>query len=501
VRVQCKLMAVIVAVCAAVTVACVNTSTTMTGLDGLALPREGRTMRSSSSDPNWRDGNADKRPIAPDETLVLADLQGPGIIRHLWNTVSSPERGYSRLLVLRMYWDGEEHPSVECPLGDFFGVGHGMDVPFNSFPVRVTSQGRARNCYWSMPFRRSARITVTNEGRMPVRSFYYYVDWQKLSALDEETAYFHAMYRQEFPAVMGRNYLIADIEGRGNYVGTVQSVRQRTPGWWGEGDDFFFIDGETEPSLRGTGTEDYYCDAWGFREMAGLCYGAPVVEGPGAYDRCSVYRWHIADPVTFTKSLRVEIEHKGFAFNEDGSVRTGFTERPDDFSSVAFWYQTEPHKPYPAMPVGYARLFYDYGTIIEAEGLVPNATATRGDVTLQRGRRWSGRGQLVWEPDAPGETLTVPFNVKDAGTHVVLMLASHSPAGGVFETEIDGNRLGEPMDLFGSSPSVEEHVLGASELDAGEHRLTVRVTGRHPGSTGYSFGLDGVLVTLEQGRN
>ncbi len=147
------------------------------------------------------------------------------------------------------------------------------------------------------------------------------------------------MYRQEFPCVMGRNYLIADLEGRGHYVGTVQSVYLVSPGWYGEGDDFFFIDGEKEPSLRGTGTEDYFCDGWGFREQAGPFYGAPLWEGFDTGDRGTAYRWHIPDPVVFTKSLRVEIEHKGSQSFPDGTG-SGFIERDDLMSSVAFWYQT-----------------------------------------------------------------------------------------------------------------------------------------------------------------
>jgi hypothetical protein len=149
-------------------------------LGGLELLKDYEARRSSSSDPDWHNGNADARPIEPGETLVIADLEGPGRIVHIWNTVAAQDRWYSRLLVLRMYWDGEKEPSVEVPLGDFFAAGHGMDVPVNSLPVRVTSEGRARNCYWPMPFRKSARITVTNEGKGRVNAFYYYVDWQKL---------------------------------------------------------------------------------------------------------------------------------------------------------------------------------------------------------------------------------------------------------------------------------------------------------------------------------
>jgi hypothetical protein len=251
-------------------------------LSGLEKLKDFRTMRASSAAPDWRNGNGDCRWIKPGGELTLAELTGPGRIVHIWCTIAHQEPFYSRRLTLRMYWDGETHPSVECPIGDFFGIGHGVDHPFTSLPVRVSSDGRGRNCYWPMPFRKSARLVVSNECDRPCDAFYYYVDWQQLPALPGDSAYFRARYRQEFPCVMGQNYLLADIQGRGHYVGTVQSVYLTSPGWYGEGNDLFFIDGEKEPSLRGTGTEDYFCDGWGFREQSGPFYGTPLWEGYSA---------------------------------------------------------------------------------------------------------------------------------------------------------------------------------------------------------------------------
>jgi hypothetical protein len=322
------------------------------GLEDLWQPQPGVSRRASTSAEPWTEANNDAWSISPGETVVLAELEGPGMITHLWNTVSSEEPFYSRLLVLRMYWDGEGHPSVEAPLGDFFGVGNGFDIPFDSLPVRVTSGGKARNCYWRMPFRESARITLTNEGQL-TGSIYSYVDWIQLPALPGETPYFHAMYRQEHPAVMGQRYLLADITGRGHYVGTLLNIRARYNSWYGEGDDFFFIDGDEAPTLKGTGTEDYFGEAWGFREQHGPFYGATKVQiHAGGYN--SFYRWHIPDPIVFRRSLRAEIEHTGFP--GDGE---DYQERDDDFSSVAYWYQREPHAPWPDIPEGYGRLFYD----------------------------------------------------------------------------------------------------------------------------------------------
>lgn len=464
------------------------------GMDGLTRLQAGRTMRSSSSDENWRDGNADARWIPPGETLVIADLEGPGVIRHIWNTIAANERGYARLVVLRMYWDGEEHPSVECPLGDFFGIGHGIDEAYISLPFRVSSEGRARNCYWPMPFRKSARITVTNEGKALVNAFYYYVDWQQLPELPEDTPYFHAMYRQEHPTVMGRNYLIADIVGRGHYVGTVLNVHQLTASWWGEGDDFFFIDGEDEPSLRGTGSEDYFCDAWGFRRLEGPFYGVPVFEGYDAFSRTTAYRWHIPDPVTFTTALRLEIEHKGVALDETGAMRSGFEEREDHFSSVAYWYQLEPHKPFEPLPPAYDRLTIDYSNLLEAEAWLPGAQATLAAPTLQEGH-WSGGGQLFWTPGEPNQTLTLTIPVEKTGEYDIILLPTYSHDYGMFVFELDGAPLGKRLDLYNASIAVREVHVGTRELAAGDHTLTIRNVGKSALSAGYFFGLDAVLLS------
>lgn len=469
-------------------------------LSELPLLKAGGSQRASSSDPNWHNGNGDARPIPPGKTLTIAELEGPGVITHFWNTISAEDRGYPRLLVLRMYWDGETEPSVQCPIGDFFGIGHGLDVPYTSLPVSVTSNGRARNCYWPMPFGKSARITVTNEGKKPVRAFYYYVDWRKLPDLDDGTAYFHAMYRQEFPAVMGQNYLLADIEGRGHYVGTVLSVRQLTPSWWGEGDDFFFIDGEEEPTLRGTGSEDYFCDAWGLRQMATPYYGCPVMQGYQPYDLTTVYRWHITDPVIFQKSLRAEIEHKGVAFNDDGKVRSGFEERADDFSSVAFWYQTEPHKPYPPMPAGYERLYVDYTNLIELESLKERAKASSGGLQEQAGG-YSGGNQLFWTPPEEGQTLEIPVTVEETGNYRVMLALTKSWDYGKFDVALsaegdpdESKPIASNIDQFRPSIVTEEQWFGPVELAAGPHTLTVRNVGKNPESKGYYLGLDALLL-------
>ena len=295
-----------------------------------------RSKRASSYDRTG--GNQDSIGIEPGKTAILAEIKGPAAIHHMWMTIAG-EAFYGRKIILRIYWDGEDVPSVEAPIGDFFGVGHGLNRNFTSLPIVCSSDGRARNCYWYMPFRWSCRVTVTNEGTKSVDAFYYYIDYRELDSLRPDAPYFHAQYRQDFPCLGDKNYLILDAAGSGHYVGCNLSVLQRTMGWWGEGDDMIYVDGESSPSLHGTGSEDYFCDGWGMRQDQHPFYGCPLQEEdfePGA--KATVYRFHIPDPIPFKKSIRVTIEHG----NEN--------DRSDYYSSVAYWYQTEPHVPFPPLP-------------------------------------------------------------------------------------------------------------------------------------------------------
>jgi len=311
-------------------------------LRDLGQKQDYRSRRVSSYDRSG--GNRDSIVIEPGKTAVLAEIEGPAAIHHIWTTIAA-EPFYGRKIVLRIYWDGEKAPSVEAPVGDFFGVGHGLNRNFTSLPITCSSEGRARNCYWYMPFRRSCRITATNEGTRPVDAFYYYIDYRELEGLGPETAYFHAQYRQDFPPAAAEDYLLLAAEGAGHYVGCNLSVLQRAMGWWGEGDDRITVDGEDRPSLHGTGSEDYFSDAWGMRESQSPFYGCPLQEEDfQAGSKATVYRFHIADPVPFKRSIRVTIEH-GHG-----------NDRSDHLSSVAYWYQAEPHRPFPPLAPAAVRL-------------------------------------------------------------------------------------------------------------------------------------------------
>ncbi|AQQ71547.1 hypothetical protein SMSP2_01922 [Limihaloglobus sulfuriphilus] len=465
-------------------------------LSSLAAVIPGRTYRSSSSAAEWRNTNEDARVIEPGQTLEIANLQGPGVINHIWSTMVIGELFHPRLLVIRMYWDGSQHPSVECPLGDFFGVGFGLERDLHSKPINVGSHGRARNCYWKMPFRESARITITNEGRKAISPFFWYVDWQQVPSLPDNAAYFHAMYRQEHPARPG-NYVVADIEGEGQYVGTLLNIHQKQGSWWGEGDDFFFIDGEKEPSLRGTGSEDYLCDAWGVRLSSYPEYGTSVFEYNAPDSRTSSYRWHISDPVSFDKSLRFEIEHKGVVFDEKGELITHFGERDDDFSSVAFWYQRQIHKPFPPLPPAYDRIRHDPDNVIEAESLLENITVRGGKAQIQYGP-WSGARQVRSDTAEPGQELELEFEVEKAGLYTLSFYLTKATNYGIYTAYVNGNAAGKPMDLYTESFHTRGFILPNQNLAAGKNKLTLRNTGKNGASTGYGIGIDCIVAEKKQ---
>ncbi len=280
---------------------------------------------------------------------TLAEIEGPGVIQHIWITVR--ESAY-RDAVLRFYWDGEQSPSVEVPLGDFFANGHGVRCDVNSLPVAVNPVG-GFNCYWPMPFRRSCRITIENQRYEDIGGFFYQITYA-LGPVAEQAAYFHAQYRH---GLTTRDYpehvLLEGVRGQGHYVGTYLAWSQFSNGWWGEGEIKFYLDGDSEyPTICGTGTEDYFGGAWGFggRTYSTAFLGYPLyAKGEGQVPRHGLYRWHIADPIRFAQELKVTMQALGWW---PGGKYEPLT---DDIASVAYWYQTEPHAGFPALPPVHAR--------------------------------------------------------------------------------------------------------------------------------------------------
>lgn len=317
-------------------------------LFALARLRNYSSQRSSSWDRTG--GNADWVRVEPRQAATLLDVNGPGVVTHLWFTINSPDPMHLKNLVLRAWWDGETEPSIEVPIGDFFGLGLGEYFVYQS-ALTAVAPIKALNAYFTMPFSSAARLTLTNEGPVPVHSLYFAVDYVTLPALPEGLGRFHAQYRQAAPCkaiesngknLSGRdNYVFLEAAGRGHFVGVTQAVVQNENGWFGEGDDMIFIDGETLPRINGTGTEDYYNGAWDFggQPFANLHQGAPYIVDPERIGgRYCLYRWHLESPIAFEKSIRVTIEH--------GTAN----DRADNFYSTAFWYQTEPHAAFPPLP-------------------------------------------------------------------------------------------------------------------------------------------------------
>jgi hypothetical protein len=314
--------------------------------EDLASKKDFAAHRASSTDPNGKNGDA--RPIAPGQTLALADISGSGRFTHLWMTIAAESPDHLRELVLRMTWDDAATPAVECPIGDFFAQGPGTYVEFQSAPVSVGGS-KALNCYWPMPFTKHAVVTVTNEGVKPVGAFYYNFDYRVESIVQKDVRFFHTQYRNAFPAPKGTPLTICDTKGAGHFVGTVVTVMANSDGWWGEGNDAFFVDGRAKPDITGTGSEDYFCGAWDF----GHAFHTPFF-GVTYYDNAekggekrgiqnTVYRWHIQDPVPFTASLHFTLEHGRAGWDEDR------TPLRNHYTTLGLYYVDHPERDGPAI--------------------------------------------------------------------------------------------------------------------------------------------------------
>lgn len=335
------------------------------GLSGLHLLSDAETRSISAENPDGAKGGGakavpdDKNPgselgagwkirpcitLPPHSTTTLAEIQGPGTIQHIWITVDPK---LYRDGILRMYWDGESAASVEAPLGDFFCNGHGLRYDVNAIPVCVNPSG-GFNIYFPMPFRKSAKITIENQRKDEVTGFFYQITYA-LAPVPAEAAYFHAQWRRSMTPASAPDHVILDgVKGQGHYVGTFLAWAQLANGWWGEGEIKFFMDGDSKhPTICGTGTEDYVGGAWCFD---GRTYSTPYLGYPlyrkeaGEIPRHALYRFHVMDPIRFRKDLRVTIQALGW--RPSGK----YLPLTDDIASVAYWYQTEPHAPYPAVP-------------------------------------------------------------------------------------------------------------------------------------------------------
>jgi hypothetical protein len=287
--------------------------------------------------------------IKPGETFTLAEIEGPGSIQHIWMTPT----GNWRFSIIRFYWDDEETPSVEVPVGDFFAMGWNQYAPLSSLAICV-NPGSAFNCYWPMPFRKKCKITMENINDQDEMRLYYQIDYT-LTDVPEDAAYFHAQFRRTNPNETSDYTIVDNIKGKGHFVGLYMAWGVNNNGWWGEGEIKFFIDGDGKfPTICGTGTEDYFCGSYNFdRDGQYKEFNTPysglhqVIRPDGAYksqQRFGLYRWHIMDPIRFKKDLRVTIQDLGWRHGGR------YLPQKSDISSVVFWYQAEPHAKFPQFP-------------------------------------------------------------------------------------------------------------------------------------------------------
>jgi hypothetical protein len=466
-------------------------------LEGLLLPRNSGIAHYSSHDP--RQKNDDFRRLEPGDTLTLFDHQGAGIVRRWWLTIAPRNHtAIQRQLIIRAYWDDEEQPSVEVPVSDFFGMGFGEWHDFISTPLNMTSGGY--NSYWPMPFRRRGRIVVENRSPTVIDRFYYNVDIETFDRLPEDILYFHAQFRRAVTE-RGQPVTILEAEGRGHYAGTLLAMQPRGRRWlwYLEGNERVFVDGDTVPTVLGTGTEDYFSSGWYFDTGP---YSAPyhgVTIKDSVSGRINAYRWHIEDPIPFNRRLSFTIEHGGT--NDAPGT---------DYSSVAYWYQTHPHVPFPPLPKDLMPAprweTQRVEGMIEAESLRAVAQVSAGRLEVQDlahfetdSTRWSQGMQLWWAEARPGARLTLPVRAPAARTYEVVGHFTRGPEFGNVQVRVNGRAL--PTTVEGYSPTVVPSgpiALGRASFRRGSNQIVVEIVGKDPRSQGYSegylVGVDGILL-------
>lgn len=512
-------------------------------MGSLATPQSGRSMRATSTFREGPDGNYDPTAppksdleeksnrdnfrVPPGQTHVLMDVEGPGVITHMWITFLGPEphpwakegSANHQELLLRIYWDGNDRPGVEAPVGDFFGGCFGKRSEVISMAV-VTEGGDSYNCFWTMPFRKSARVEIVNESDKPLSLLYYNIDWIKKDELPEDTPYFYAQYTQSYPLETGEPYTLLETHGKGHYVGTVFSVRTRSPYWFGEGDEMVTIDGEKIPSVWGTGTEDYFLCAWGLERVLTPYFGVPYFDQWGIVGgHTSAYRWHINDPFVFSESIKVQFETFGWIAPDENPENRAMSWNPreDDYASVAFWYQTgtptfaarAPHARERRLP-SIDRLVSvpagrDYRQERASDELVRIEYDGRGSSgpEVKRNLRLYEHFQyeVLFIPSSPGETtIEVPFEVEEKEPLRLLINVALGPNLGVYRVSLDGVELGEDMDFYSPEVSQKEFHFLDFWPEPGRYVLKLRCVGKNHLSSGHALMIESVRLRERRPR-
>ena len=502
-------------------------------LSDLTKPQEGRSMRETSTmrvgevrrgdaarkidptaDPKGdleEASNFDNFRITAGETHVLMDAAGPGVITHMWITFLGPEpQGWAKHgaanhqeMLLQIFWDGNPLPAVEAPVGDFFANCFGRRSEVVSLPV-VVEDADSYNCYWQMPFAKSARIEIVNQSDKQIALLYYNIDWIKKDSLPQGTPYFHAQYRQEYPAKTGEDYVVLETAGKGHYVGTVMAVRTRSPSWFGEGDEKIYIDGEEKASIWGTGTEDYFLSAWGLQTTSMPYAGVPYFDQWGIVGgHTSAYRWHISDPIVFNTGIKVTFEHFGWIGpDENPEYRAmSWNEREDDYSTVAFWYQTGASTFSARAPHARERTLPSLErTIAHARDFAGDEFHGAGSAQTQQLSLYPGP-QLLYKPETVADAwLEIPFEVEKKEPLRLLLKATRSYDFGKYQAFLDGTKLGGVIDLFAEeTEDTEVHLLDFWP-EPGAHTIRLECVGKNPLSQGYFAGIESVRLRERRPR-
>ncbi|MBV9470806.1 MAG: DUF2961 domain-containing protein, partial [Abitibacteriaceae bacterium] len=352
--------------------------------------------------------------------------------------------------------------------------------------------------------RKSARIEIVNQGTKPISLLYYNIDWVKKDKLPKDTPYFYAQYRQEYPVQHGQDYVVLDTRGKGHYVGTVLAVRTRSPAWFGEGDEKIYIDRETKPSIWGTGTEDYFLSAWGLKKTSTPYFGVPYFDQWGIVGgRTSAYRWHLQDPIIFNTGIKVTFEHFGWMSPDENPQHksTSWNEREDDYSSVAFWYQTGTPTFAARAPVASERKLPSLERVIAyARDFSAAQQHGAGEVVKQSLEFYDGPQLLYMPPQQQGAWLEIPFEVKQKEPLRLLLNMTKSYDFGRYQAYLNGVKIGEPMDLYSAKTATQEFHLIDFWPDPGHYTLRLECVGKNAESTGYYVGMESVRLRERRPR-
>jgi len=491
-------------------------------LADLAQAHQGRSMRVTSTAKLDADGpygpkgaphpqsNRDNSNVLPGLTKVLMDVEGPGVITHIWMTFLGPEpHAWARQgsanhqeMLLRIYWDDNERPGVEAPVGDFFANGFGRRSEVISMPV-VVEDADSYNCFWHMPFRRAARMEILNQSDKPISLLYYNIDWIKHESMSKDTPYFYAQYRQEYPVQTGKDYVLLETQGKGHYVGTVLNVRTRSPAWFGEGDEKIYINGEDRASIWGTGTEDYFLSAWGLKTTSTPFFGVPYFDQWGIIGgHTSAYRWHVDDPIVFEQGIKVSFEHYGWMSpDENPDYKShSWNEREDDYSSVAFWYQTGSPTFAARAPHARGRQLPNLDRIIPARDYVQDQYNGTGPAVVQDLGIYP-KGHLLYKPPTDSDAwVEIPFEITKKEPQRLVLVMTRSYDFGRYQASLNGVKLGSVMDLYSEEIVSREFHLLDFWPDPGKYTLRLECLDKNPLSRGHYLGIESVRLRQRRPR-